>query len=305
MRRTLEMTVIEGIKTSIPLHLKILADPDFVAGRLSTGVHGALPGREEAVDRQPRRSGVAWSDAWRRRFRRTVPLSDRSTPASARRAGCDPARARARVPRRRRTRAAAPVQDGLEPRLPRARRPAGARWPTPCGAPVIVNDRADIARIERGRRRPRRPGRSAAGRAARDVAGADAVVGLSTHDAGAGRRGAARAARPTSPSDRSSEPRPRTPATTRAGSSSSAYAVRPRASRSSRSAASRSSARHASSPPAPTGRGRHHRPADRRRSARRRPRRVSSRAISVGIAYNPRTFRCRLSMCATAASRGG
>ena len=34
MRRTLEMTVIEGIKTSIPLHLKILADPDFVAGRL-------------------------------------------------------------------------------------------------------------------------------------------------------------------------------------------------------------------------------------------------------------------------------
>ncbi len=36
MRRTLEMSVIEGIKTSIPLHLKILADPDFVAGRLST-----------------------------------------------------------------------------------------------------------------------------------------------------------------------------------------------------------------------------------------------------------------------------
>src|SRR5262249_43263628 len=31
MRRTLEMTVIEGIKTSIPLHLKILAEPDFVA----------------------------------------------------------------------------------------------------------------------------------------------------------------------------------------------------------------------------------------------------------------------------------
>ena len=37
MRRTLEMTVIEGIKTSVPLHLKILADPDFQAGRLSTG----------------------------------------------------------------------------------------------------------------------------------------------------------------------------------------------------------------------------------------------------------------------------
>jgi acetyl-CoA carboxylase biotin carboxylase subunit len=36
MRRVLEMTVIEGIKTTIPLHLKILADPDFQAGRLST-----------------------------------------------------------------------------------------------------------------------------------------------------------------------------------------------------------------------------------------------------------------------------
>jgi acetyl-CoA carboxylase biotin carboxylase subunit len=36
MRRTLEMTVIEGIQTSIPLHLRILSDPDFVAGRLST-----------------------------------------------------------------------------------------------------------------------------------------------------------------------------------------------------------------------------------------------------------------------------
>jgi acetyl-CoA carboxylase biotin carboxylase subunit len=36
MRRTLEMTVVDGIKTSIPLHLKILQDPDFIAGRLST-----------------------------------------------------------------------------------------------------------------------------------------------------------------------------------------------------------------------------------------------------------------------------
>ena len=36
MKRVLGMTVIEGIKTTIPLHLKILNDPDFVAGRLST-----------------------------------------------------------------------------------------------------------------------------------------------------------------------------------------------------------------------------------------------------------------------------
>ncbi len=36
MRRALEMTVIEGIKTTIPLHLKILNDTDFCAGRVST-----------------------------------------------------------------------------------------------------------------------------------------------------------------------------------------------------------------------------------------------------------------------------
>jgi acetyl-CoA carboxylase biotin carboxylase subunit len=36
MKRTLEMSVVEGIRTSIPLHLKILNDPDFVAGRLNT-----------------------------------------------------------------------------------------------------------------------------------------------------------------------------------------------------------------------------------------------------------------------------
>src|SRR6188508_1163817 len=36
MKRVLEMSVVEGIRTTIPLHLKILNDPDFVAGRLST-----------------------------------------------------------------------------------------------------------------------------------------------------------------------------------------------------------------------------------------------------------------------------
>jgi acetyl-CoA carboxylase biotin carboxylase subunit len=36
MRRTLEMAVVEGIRTTIPLHLKILNDPDFNAGKLST-----------------------------------------------------------------------------------------------------------------------------------------------------------------------------------------------------------------------------------------------------------------------------
>jgi len=36
MKRTLEMTVVDGIKTSIPLHLKVLSEPDFIAGRLNT-----------------------------------------------------------------------------------------------------------------------------------------------------------------------------------------------------------------------------------------------------------------------------
>ena len=36
MRRTLEMTVIEGISTSVPLHLQILNDADFQAGRIGT-----------------------------------------------------------------------------------------------------------------------------------------------------------------------------------------------------------------------------------------------------------------------------
>jgi acetyl-CoA carboxylase, biotin carboxylase subunit len=37
MRRALDMFVVEGIYTSIPLHRKILDHPDFIAGRLDTG----------------------------------------------------------------------------------------------------------------------------------------------------------------------------------------------------------------------------------------------------------------------------
>lgn len=36
MRRALDMFVVEGIHTSIPLHQRILTHPDFVAGKLST-----------------------------------------------------------------------------------------------------------------------------------------------------------------------------------------------------------------------------------------------------------------------------
>jgi acetyl-CoA carboxylase biotin carboxylase subunit len=54
MRRTLEMTVIEGIKTSIPLHLKILSEPDFIAGRLSTGFMDRY-----VVEKKPSSSSLA------------------------------------------------------------------------------------------------------------------------------------------------------------------------------------------------------------------------------------------------------
>jgi len=48
MKRTLEMTVIEGIKTSIPLHLRIIGDPDFLAGKLSTSYMERFLGRPNA-----------------------------------------------------------------------------------------------------------------------------------------------------------------------------------------------------------------------------------------------------------------
>jgi biotin carboxylase len=36
MRRALEMTVVEGIHTPVPMHLRILADEDFQQARIST-----------------------------------------------------------------------------------------------------------------------------------------------------------------------------------------------------------------------------------------------------------------------------
>jgi acetyl-CoA carboxylase biotin carboxylase subunit len=36
MARALEMFIIEGISTSIPVHQKIAADPDFQAGQFDT-----------------------------------------------------------------------------------------------------------------------------------------------------------------------------------------------------------------------------------------------------------------------------
>jgi acetyl-CoA carboxylase, biotin carboxylase subunit len=49
MRRALAMTVIDGIKTSVPLHLKILNDPDFQAGRFSTSFMDRFMGRSRSA----------------------------------------------------------------------------------------------------------------------------------------------------------------------------------------------------------------------------------------------------------------
>jgi len=51
MRRTLEMTVVDGIKTSIPMHLKILADKDFAAGKLSTSFMDRFAARPASGNR--------------------------------------------------------------------------------------------------------------------------------------------------------------------------------------------------------------------------------------------------------------
>ena len=61
MRRTLEMTVVDGIKTSIPLHLKILSDPDFIAGRLNTSfMDRYMPEKKPATSSRSRpRTGWA------------------------------------------------------------------------------------------------------------------------------------------------------------------------------------------------------------------------------------------------------
>ena len=55
------MFIVEGIHTSIPLHQRILADPDFQAGRFDTNFIKRFmpPARPEAAgpDGRPHRSG--------------------------------------------------------------------------------------------------------------------------------------------------------------------------------------------------------------------------------------------------------
>ncbi len=47
MERSLEECVIEGVKTTIPFHRTILANPDFISGNFSTGFVEQILGQEE------------------------------------------------------------------------------------------------------------------------------------------------------------------------------------------------------------------------------------------------------------------
>ncbi len=49
MQRALEMTIVEGVKTTIPLHQRILRDRDFAAGRINTRFLERFSHREGAV----------------------------------------------------------------------------------------------------------------------------------------------------------------------------------------------------------------------------------------------------------------
>ncbi len=49
MRRSLEVMVVEGIRTNIPLQRRILSDPEFIRGHLDTGYLDRLLERKEAA----------------------------------------------------------------------------------------------------------------------------------------------------------------------------------------------------------------------------------------------------------------
>jgi acetyl-CoA carboxylase biotin carboxylase subunit len=57
MLRALDFFVIEGIRTSIPLHKQILEDPEFKAGRLSTRFLPEFLDRRRGVLREPQGVG--------------------------------------------------------------------------------------------------------------------------------------------------------------------------------------------------------------------------------------------------------
>jgi acetyl-CoA carboxylase biotin carboxylase subunit len=63
MRRALDAMVIEGIKTTIPLHLKIMDDPDFQAGNISTRFMEDFLARNGTRERSVRTASAALTGA--------------------------------------------------------------------------------------------------------------------------------------------------------------------------------------------------------------------------------------------------
>jgi acetyl-CoA carboxylase, biotin carboxylase subunit len=57
MQRALEAFIVEGIETSVPLHKKILAEPDFIAGNLSTKFMDRFTRGKKPDDKSPQQAG--------------------------------------------------------------------------------------------------------------------------------------------------------------------------------------------------------------------------------------------------------
>ena len=189
MRRCLDVMVVEGIKTNIPLHRRIMDDPDFLAGRLDTRFMERFLARAEGG------AGCRLSVARRSRRRPFVyPIVDAALLGRPR-AGAAVAAALAR--RRRAAACRCAPRTSATARLLALAREARGGGRARGGALLVVNDRPDVARLwpaptastwaRTTSARATRGGRCRRG----------ALVGLSTHtleqlEAAAGRAGGLR-----------------------------------------------------------------------------------------------------------------
>lgn len=58
MQRALEAMIVEGVQTTVPMHQKILADPDFIAGNVSTRFMDRFMSGKSAGAKAPGKSGT-------------------------------------------------------------------------------------------------------------------------------------------------------------------------------------------------------------------------------------------------------
>jgi acetyl-CoA carboxylase biotin carboxylase subunit len=59
MQRALEAYIFEGIETSVPLHQRVLAEPDFLAGNLSTRFMERFSKAHDAAKNEPQQAAGA------------------------------------------------------------------------------------------------------------------------------------------------------------------------------------------------------------------------------------------------------